>query len=87
VVERIFRKKQLPAVTGLERSAIGELIENGEFPPPIPLGPRSIGWLESEIEAWQQKRKAARDEGRADRSGLSGTAKIHYHQTRTRAGR
>jgi prophage regulatory protein len=83
-VHRIYRKKELLELTGLKRTTIQEAIEAGTFPKPIPLGARSIGWLESEILAWQQARIAVRDEGRADRSGLSGTAKAH-HLARLRA--
>lgn len=46
---------RLPAVMarcGLSRSNIYLKIQRGEFPHPIPLGIRSVGWLESEIEDW-----------------------------------
>jgi len=49
---------RLPAVktrTGLSRSTIYLRMENGSFPEPISLGPRSIGWVEAEIEAWIQE--------------------------------
>jgi prophage regulatory protein len=36
-----------------------------EFPKPVRLGPNAVGWLKSEIEAWQQARIAERD---ADKS-------------------
>jgi prophage regulatory protein len=63
MVDRIFRKKDLAAVTGLKRTVIEGLIARGEFPRPIPLtdGGRAIGFLESEIAAWQQSRIAKRD--------------------------
>jgi prophage regulatory protein len=31
------------------------------FPKPIRLGVRSVGWLETEITAWQRARVAERD--------------------------
>ncbi|MDR3055844.1 MAG: AlpA family transcriptional regulator [Zoogloeaceae bacterium] len=46
---------RLPAVkskTGLSRSTIYLKVSNGEFPPPISLGARAVGWIESEIDAW-----------------------------------
>lgn len=49
---RILR---LPAVLnriGISRSSFYVLIENGEFPKPINLGARSVGWLESDAEDW-----------------------------------
>jgi prophage regulatory protein len=59
--ERIIRKKELPKFTGLQRTAIDDLIRVGSFPKPIPLGERSVGWLESEVLEWQASRIAKRD--------------------------
>jgi hypothetical protein len=30
------------------------------FPAPVPLGPRAVGWLETEIMEWQERRIAER---------------------------
>ena len=52
---------RLPAVksrTGLSRSTIYLRISKGEFPPPISLGGRAVGWLEDDIESWFQDRIA-----------------------------
>jgi prophage regulatory protein len=49
----ILRRKQVEARTGLSRSTIYLRISQGTFPPPVKLGgPRAVGWIESEIEAW-----------------------------------
>ena len=61
MVERILRKRELPAVTGYHATRISELIQEGSFPAPIKLGMRSIGWLESEISEWQRQRIEQRD--------------------------
>ena len=50
--ESIIRRKQVQARTGLARSTIYLHIKNGTFPRPVPLGPRAVGWLESEISDW-----------------------------------
>lgn len=62
---RILRKKDLPAFTGLQRTAIEDLIRRGEFPKSIPLSDsgRAIGWSEDEVVSWQHQRLAARDGG------------------------
>lgn len=62
-LNRIIRKKDLPAFCGLQRTQIEQLVARGEFPRPIPLTDhgRAIGWLEHELWAWQQKRLAKRD--------------------------
>jgi len=48
----ILRRKQVQARTGLARSTIYLHIQNGTFPSPVPLGPRAVGWIESEINDW-----------------------------------
>ncbi|MBW1899611.1 MAG: AlpA family transcriptional regulator [Deltaproteobacteria bacterium] len=48
----ILRRKQVEARTGLSRSTIYLRIQEGKFPKPVNLGPRAVGWLENEIEAW-----------------------------------
>jgi prophage regulatory protein len=48
----ILRRKQVEARIGLSRSTIYERIKVGTFPAPISLGAKSVGWLESEIDAW-----------------------------------
>jgi len=58
---RIIRKKELPEFTGLQRTTIDDLIRVGSFPKPIPLGKRSVGWLECEVLDWQRARVAQRD--------------------------
>lgn len=55
----ILRRKQVEIRTGLSRSTIYARISEGTFPPPIDLGGRAVGWLESEIDAWLQSRIAA----------------------------
>lgn len=46
---------RLPAVkekTGKPRSSLYLMVAKGEFPKPIKLGKRSVGWLESDVDAW-----------------------------------
>lgn len=56
----ILRRPQVSARTGLSRSTIYQLGADGNFPKPINLGPRSVGWLSHEIDAWLAARVAAR---------------------------
>lgn len=44
--------------TGLSRSTIYALVRTGAFPRQIALGPWSVGWLESDVEAWISARVA-----------------------------
>ena len=55
---------KLPAVieiTGKCRSAVYQQISEGTFPRQISLGPRAVGWLESEIQEWIDSRIQSRD--------------------------
>ena len=56
---------RLPAVqkrTGLSRSTIYLRISEGNFPKPISLGGRAVGWIEEEINDWlNQQIKASRE--------------------------
>ncbi|MDR3413430.1 MAG: AlpA family transcriptional regulator [Formivibrio sp.] len=52
---------QVMAMTGLARSTIYLHMDQGIFPKPIKLGPNSVGWLESDIDAWFDERIANRN--------------------------
>jgi len=36
----------------LSRGTIYQYIKDGVFPKPVPLGPRVVGWLESDVSEW-----------------------------------
>jgi prophage regulatory protein len=59
-VRRILRLAETEAITGRSRTQIYQAISAGEFPEPVPLGLRAVGWLSDEIEAWVAERIAAR---------------------------
>ena len=59
--ERILREAERKKKTGIPVSTWYELQSAGLAPKPVPLGPRSVGWLESELEAFVQARIAERD--------------------------
>ena len=48
----IIRLPQTIQKTGLSRSTIYSLVSRGEFPQQIKLSPRTMGFLESEIDEW-----------------------------------
>lgn len=61
----ILRLPRVKEITGLSRTAIYDKLSRSEFPRPISLGSRSIGWLESEVNDWiaEQVEKSRRDVG------------------------
>lgn len=48
----ILRRRAVEARTGLSRTTIYDLANAGNFPKPVRLGARAVGWLESEVDAW-----------------------------------
>ena len=60
-LQRILRRPEVEAVTGLSTTTIYERMALGTFPRPIPLGAKSVGWLETEILTWQRARIAERE--------------------------
>lgn len=54
--ERILRRPEVEARTGLSRSTIYLWIQQGEFPKPVALGARLVGWRESDVNAWLEAR-------------------------------
>lgn len=67
MLQKILRRPEVEQCTGLKRSSIYARMELGTFPKSVPLGEKSVGWLESDIEAWQKSRIAARDQNNAGR--------------------
>jgi prophage regulatory protein len=54
----ILRRQEVEARTGLSRSTIYAWVKDGNFPAPISLGAKAVGWLEAEIEGWIAARVA-----------------------------
>ena len=55
-VPEILRLKHVQRRLALSRSAIYARMAAGDFPPPIQLGPRAIGWRQMDIDAWVESR-------------------------------
>lgn len=49
---RILRLPDVIDRVGLKRAAIYQYVDRGLFPKQINLGPRAVGWLEHEVDAW-----------------------------------
>lgn len=58
--QTIIRTHRLPALTGLGRTRIQELIASGEFPKPFPLtdSGRAKGIFEDDLIEWQRRRSS-----------------------------
>ena len=49
---KLLRLPQVKQTTGLSKSTIYARIAEGTFPKQIPLGPRLVVWVESDIQKW-----------------------------------
>lgn len=58
---RVIRLKEVLDTTGLSRSTIYKYIADGDFPKPVTLGERCVGWVESEVYDWLLARIEERD--------------------------
>jgi len=52
ISQRLLRLPQVKHLTGLSKSSIYARIAEDSFPRQIPLGSRSVVWLESDIQNW-----------------------------------
>lgn len=48
-------------MTGVPRSTWYVLMTNGLAPKPVKLGPRSVAWLEHELESWMSELQRRRE--------------------------
>ena len=55
--DRLVRMKELKILVGLSNSLIYRLISLNNFPKPIHLSKRSVGWRLSVVEAWINERE------------------------------
>lgn len=60
--DRLLRRCDVEARTGLSRTSIYRLMREGLFPEPLKVGPKAVRWVESEIAGWLAARPRARGE-------------------------
>jgi len=56
MTEKLLRRPEVEARTGLSRSTIYAWIQRGDFPQPVKLGTRLVAWREADIAAWLEAR-------------------------------
>lgn len=77
-MNKFLRLPSIQEKFGLSRSSIYKLISEELFPKPIPIGTRSVGWLEEEVETIFYARK----NGRANEE-IKNIVR-HFHSTSSR---
>lgn len=50
--DRLLTRAEVERRTGIGRSALYRAMREGRFPAPLRVGPSSVRWPASEIEAW-----------------------------------
>ena len=55
--DRFIRAKEIYRKTGLSRSTIWRLEQQGDFPRRRLIAPHTVGWLETEVERWLKSRQ------------------------------
>lgn len=56
--QRLIRRKEVQAKTGLGASSIYAIMKSGEFPQCLNLSERRVAWIESDIDKWIAERVA-----------------------------
>jgi prophage regulatory protein len=46
---------------GLHPVVIRRMVRKDKFPKPVSLGPRAKGWIDAELEEWEEQRRQERD--------------------------
>lgn len=57
MAEHILRRPEVESRTGLSRSTIYAWVQAGEFPRPVALGARLVGWRETDVQGWLEARE------------------------------
>lgn len=78
----ILRLPEVCRITGLCRSLVYELEANGAFPRRVPLGARSVGWVDAEVQRWLAERVSARAPGITSLGGRTADARTIRPQVR-----
>ena len=47
--ERLLRRREVEKITGIGRSSIYRLMQEGKFPRPVRIGPAAVRWRASDI--------------------------------------
>ncbi len=55
-MEKHYRRPEVEKITGLSRTTIYLMMERGEFPRPVKLTRKAVGWSESSITEWLEAR-------------------------------
>jgi len=52
----LIKRREVLARTALANSTLYRLMKDGTFPQSVQIGPRSVAWVEDEVDQWIQQR-------------------------------
>ena len=58
--DKILRLPAVLEATGLKRTSLYMMRRDGEFPQPVQIGKRAVGWRQSDIQKWIDQRAPMR---------------------------
>ena len=54
---QMYRPAQLAALLGVHKITLYKWLRSGHLPPPVKIGPITVAWRASDIQAWLQKQE------------------------------
>ncbi len=57
----VWRKREVLQQVGLSNTTLYKRINAGDFPKPVSLGGKAVGWLAADVTAWLNDKIKARD--------------------------
>lgn len=54
----ILRKPSVLALIGMKGTWLDMAVKRGDFPAPVKLGARAVGWRRADVDAWLESRTA-----------------------------
>jgi prophage regulatory protein len=52
MAQKLLRRPEVEALTGLSRTSIYRMMEEGDFPRPVRVGKRAVAWREADLANW-----------------------------------
>ena len=60
--DRFIREKERQEITGVPTSSWYDMMAAGKAPKPVPIGKKTVAWIESELDQWKNLLIEKRDE-------------------------
>jgi prophage regulatory protein len=60
--DRLLPWRSVRDITGISRTTAWRMQQTGDFPHPVPVSAKRVGWWESELTAWKARRRLASGE-------------------------